>query len=77
MRWLGLEIVQQLGVLAAPEEDTKDLVALSPGDGAPLSLALALSHTHLHGHQHGHCWTLFQRFLSSPPSQVRLDVTDE
>lgn len=47
MRWLGLEIVQQLGVLAAPEEDTKDLVALSPGDGAPLSLALALSHTHL------------------------------
>lgn len=48
MRWLGLEIVQQLGVLAAPEEDTKDLVALSPGDGAPLSLALALSHTHLH-----------------------------
>lgn len=48
MRWLGLEIVQQLGVLAAAEEDTKDLVALSPGDRAPLSLALALSHTHLH-----------------------------
>lgn len=48
MRWLGLETAQQLGVLAAPEEDTNDLVALAPGDWAPLSLVLALRNTHLH-----------------------------
>lgn len=78
MRWLGLEIAQQLGVFAAPEEDTNDLGALAPGDWAPLSLVLPLRHTYTCTRTPTR--TLLDTISALPffsSSQVRLDVTDE